>query len=85
MGECKGTVAPFASSGGNSQGADNFGNLRPNAYGPGIYQNQYGQPVTVQPQGGAVQGERLLIRPNAFGPGVHMDQYGRPVRERTWP
>ncbi|GKS84946.1 MULTISPECIES: hypothetical protein [unclassified Acidovorax] len=56
-----------------------------NIYTPGIYRNQYGQPVTLEPAGGAVPGEQLRIKPNAYGPGVHMDQYGRPVKERAWP
>jgi hypothetical protein len=58
--------------------------LKPNVYGPGIHQNQYGKPVTLVPQGGGVYGERLRIRPNAYGPGMHMDQYGRTVREKRW-
>ena len=59
--------------------------LTPNAYGPGIHKNQYGQPVTLTPVGGGAPGEQLQIKPNAYGPGVHMDQYGRAVREKTWP
>lgn len=57
----------------------------PNAYGPGIHQNRYGQAVTLEPQGGGVPGEELKIKPDTYGPGIHMDQYGRPVRERPWP
>lgn len=79
MGECKGTVTPYETNGGAKS------NLRPNVYGPGIHQNQYGQPVTVEPDGGSVYGEQLQIKPDAYGPGVHMDQYGRPVREKPWP
>lgn len=59
--------------------------LIPNAYGPEVHMNQYGQPVTLQPDFGGVPGELLQIKPNAYGPGVHMDQYGRPVREYPWP
>jgi hypothetical protein len=59
--------------------------LRPNAYGLGVHQNRYGQPVTLRPNFGGVPGERLQIKENAYGPGVHMDQYGRPVREYSWP
>lgn len=58
--------------------------LRPNAFGPGVHMNQYGQAVTLQAPGGA-PGELLQIKPNAYGPGVHMDQYGRPVKERPYP
>ncbi|WP_159918359.1 hypothetical protein [Pantoea sp. 18069] len=58
--------------------------FKPNAFGPGVHMNQYGQAVTLQAPGGA-QGEMLQIKPNAYGPGVHMDQYGRPVRERPYP
>jgi len=72
MGECKGTVTPFET-------------LQPNAYGQGVHQNRYGQPVTLEPKGGGVRGEMLQIRPDAYGPGIHMDQYGRPVREKPWP
>lgn len=57
----------------------------PNAYGPGVHMNQYGQAVTLTPESGGVQGEHLEINPNAYGPGIHMDQYGRPVREKRWP
>lgn len=59
--------------------------IAPNAYGPGIHMNQYGQAITLRPQGGGVPGEHLKIKPNAYGPGIHMDQYGRPVREKRWP
>jgi hypothetical protein len=59
--------------------------ITPNAYGPGIHMNQYGQPVQLKPDFGGVYGEQLRITPNAYGLGVHMDQYGRPVREVPWP
>ena len=55
--------------------------LRPNAYGPGIHANQYGQAVTVAPDFGGQPGEMLQLKQNAYGLGVHMDQFGRPVRE----
>jgi hypothetical protein len=55
--------------------------LVPNAYGPGVHMNQYGEPVNLIPAWGGVPGETLQIKPNAYGPGVHMDQYGRPVYE----
>lgn len=58
--------------------------LQPNAYGPGVHMNQYGQAVTLQAPGGS-PGEPLQIKQNAYGPGVHMDQYGRPVKERLYP
>ena len=57
----------------------------PDAYGPSIHMNEYGQAITLTPQGRGVPGEHLKIKPNAYGPGIHMDQYGRPVRERRWP
>lgn len=57
----------------------------PNAYGLGIHQNQFGQPVTVRPDFGGVPGEFLQLRLDAYGPGIHADQYGRPVREYSWP
>jgi hypothetical protein len=79
MGECQGTVTPFPTQ--NSPGSGNSGPV-PNVYGPGVHQNQYGQPVVLQPQGGGIPGERLIITPNAYGPGVHSDQYGRIVKER---
>jgi len=59
--------------------------LQPDVYGPGIHQNQYGQPVTVKPDHGGVPGEQLRLKRDVYGPGVHMDQYGRPVREQPWP
>lgn len=61
------------------------GGQAPNAPGPGVHLNQYGQPVTLQVQNGGIPGEPLQIKPNAYGPGVHMDQYGRQVRERPYP
>lgn len=82
MGECKGTVTPFGANGTQQQPSQP---LRPNAYRPGIHQNQYGQPVTLEPRSGGVPGEKLTIQPNTYGSGVHMDQYGRPVREKSWP
>ena len=63
---------------------DNTGVIKPNAYGPGVHQNRYGQPVRLVPDFGGVPGEQLQIKTDAYGPGVHMDQYGRPVRERRW-
>ena len=55
--------------------------ITPNAYGPGVHMNQYGQPVQVAP---AFGGHQVIgpqnITPNAYGPGVHMNQYGQPVR-----
>ena len=59
--------------------------LEIDAFGPGIHMNQYGAPVTLQPDWGGVPGEILKIKPDAYGPGVHMDQYGRPVREKRRP
>ena len=82
MGECKGTVTPFDASGGMQQPSGQAESLRPNVYGPNVHENRYGQPVTLEPQGGGVPGEQLRIKQDAYGPGVHMDQYGRPVRER---
>ena len=84
MGECKGTVTPFDTNGGMQQQSGQAESLRPNVYGRGVYENRYGQSVTLEPQGGGVPGEQLRITPDAYGPGVHMDQYGRPVRERPW-
>ena len=78
MGECKGTVTPFSTL---SSGAARTGQLVPDAYGPGVHQNQYGQAVILRAQGGGIPGERLTITPDAYGPGVHMDQYGRAVNE----
>lgn len=57
----------------------------PNAYGPGVNKNSYGQAVQLRPDFGGVSGEQLQITPNAYGLGVHSDQYGRPVREYPWP
>ena len=85
MGECQGTVTPFETNAGVQQPPSQPESLRPNVYGPGVHQNRYGQPVTLDPQGGGTPGERLEIKPDAYGPGVHMDQYGRPVREKSWP
>lgn len=59
--------------------------LTPNAYGPGVHSNRYGQPVKLRPDFGGVPGEVLQITPDAYGLGVHSDQYGRPVREYLWP
>ena len=78
MGECKGTVTPFDTR--ITSGSGNSGFV-PNAYGPGVHQNQYGQAVILRPQGGGIPGERLTITPDAYGPGVHMDQYGGAVSE----
>lgn len=84
MGECKGTVTPFNTNDSMQQPSRQADSLRPNAYGPDIHSNRYGQAVTLEPQGGGVPGEQLQIKPDAYGPGIHMDQYGRPVRERSW-
>ena len=55
--------------------------MTPNAYGPGVHMNQYGQPVQVAPAFGGHQViGRQNITPNAYGPGIHMNQYGQPVR-----
>ena len=81
----QGTVTPFETSVGVEQIPNQPASLRPNAYGPGIHQNRYGQPVTLEPQGGGTSGEILQVKPDAYGPGVHMDQYGRPVTEKSWP
>lgn len=52
----------------------------PDAYGPDLHGDQYGRPVTVQPQPGfGSSGNSYIQTPNAYGPGLHMDQYGRPV------
>jgi len=85
MGECKGTVTPFDTNAGVQQPSGQSESLRPNVYGPGVHQNRYGEPVTLEPPGGRIPRERLQIKPDAYGPGVHMDQYGRPVREKPWP
>jgi hypothetical protein len=55
------------------------------SYGSGVYMNRYGQPVTLRPDFGSVQGELLKIKPDVYGPGIHSDQYGRPVREYPLP
>lgn len=81
----QGTVIPLEANAGVQQAPNHPTSLRPNAYGPGIHQNRFGQPVTLEPQGGGTSGERLQIKPDAYGPGVHMDQYGRPVTEKSWP
>ena len=81
MGECKGVVTPFPTQ---NSGRSSNGGFVPNAYGQDVHQNQYGQAVALQPQGGGIPGEQLTIRPNAYGPGVHSDQYGRMVHERPW-
>ena len=66
---------------GASHGQSPGDTIQPNAYGPGVHSNQYGQPVRLVPDAGAVPGELLRVKPDAYGSGVHMDQYGRPVRE----
>lgn len=81
MGECQGTITPFNTGNTRSAGGNGF---VPNVFGPGVHQNQYGQAVTLHPQGGGIAGERLDISPDAYGPGIHRDQYGRVVRERPW-
>jgi hypothetical protein len=58
--------------------------ITPNAYGPGVHMNEYGQPVQLKPDWGHIPGEQLKIAPDVYGPGVHMDQYGRPVREYNY-
>jgi hypothetical protein len=85
-GKCEGTVTQFKTDGGGvQQPLRRSESLRPNVYGPGIHQNRYGQPVTLEPQGGGSPGEMLQIKPDAYGLGIHMDQYGRPVKEKPWP
>lgn len=84
MGECKGSVTPFDTNGGMQRPSRQAESLRTNVYGPGVHENRYGQPATLEPQGGGVPGEQLRIKPDAYGSGVHLDQYGRPVRERPW-
>lgn len=76
--------APIYPYGASSVTSNTNDTLRPNAYGPGVHANQYGQAVTVAPDFGGVPGEVLRLNQNAYGPGVHMDQYGRPVREHQW-
>ena len=86
MGKCKGTVTPYETDGGGvQQPLRRSKSLRLNVYGPGIHKNRYGQPVTLEPQGGGSYGERLRIKPDAYGLGTHKDQYGRPVKEKPWP
>lgn len=80
MGECKGIEVSLPTW---TNPAPTSNTLVPDAYGPGVHMNQYGQAVVLQPQGGGTPGERLTITPNAYGPGVHMDQYGRMVREQA--
>lgn len=60
---------------------DGYAPLDPNAYGPGIHSNRYGEAIELVPDGAYAPGEMLRIKPDAYGPGIHMDQYGRPVRE----
>ncbi len=70
---------------GNEQSKQDFHEspptLRPDAYGPGIHSNSYGEAIELVPDGAFAPGETLKIKPDAYGPGIHMDQYGRPVRE----
>lgn len=78
MGECKGSVTPF-------DDPDQDGD-RTRAYIQGTpYTNQFGQTVTLVPDGGGVDGQRLEITPNAYGMGIHKDQFGRPMREQPLP
>lgn len=83
MGKCHGTITSSGAAPSN-QGLGGTQSLSPNLYGPGVHGGSGGRPVTLHPDGGAVQGEQLQVKPNAYGPGVHMDQYGRQVRERSW-
>jgi hypothetical protein len=55
------------------------GDLKLNAYGPGVHMDQYGRAVTLRPGWGNDDTGNLRIEQDAYGPGVHMDQYGRPV------
>lgn len=64
-----------------TKGASSSSSFKPNAYGPGVNANAYGQPVTVAPASGGVQGQPLNLKLDAYGPGVHSDQYGRPIQE----
>jgi hypothetical protein len=77
--------APSSFSLNNRQTTPSNPVLVPDAYGPGVHMNRYGQPVQLKPDFGGVPGEMLKIKPDAYGPGIHMDQYGRPVRETRWP
>lgn len=49
MGECKVTVTPLPA---HSSGGSDMKGFVPNAYGPDVHQNQYGQGGILRPQGG---------------------------------
>jgi hypothetical protein len=59
------------------------GPVRPNGYGLGVNQDQYGNPHTYRLENGEAVSPIFQggVQRNAYGPGVHMDQFGRPVRD----
>ena len=58
--------------------------IRENVFGPGIHQNQFGQPVKYHvPNWPANEPTQFLqVKPNVYGPGIGQDQFGRPVTTR---
>ena len=63
------------------------GQIKPNAYGPGVNSDATGRPFKWQPQGIPKEHDDplLKVKPNVFGPGTGIDQYGRPVQAEKWP
>ena len=58
--------------------------IQENVFGPGIHQNQFGQPVKYHvPNWPANEPTQFLqVKPNVYGPGIGQDQFGRPVTTR---
>lgn len=58
--------------------------IQENVFGPGIHQNQFGQPVRYHvPNWPANEPTQFLqVKPNVYGPGIGQDQFGRPVTTR---
>ena len=58
--------------------------IQENALGPGIHQNQFGQPVKYHvPNWPSNEPTQFLqVKPNVYGPGIGQDQFGRPVTTR---
>ena len=76
---------PSYSSDNNSSSSysDPLWTIKPNAYGMGVGENQYGQPVKIVPvhsSGSSYSDPLLTIKQDAYGMGVGSDQYGRPVK-----
>ena len=67
----------------SAPGGQGLNEVKPNAYGPGVNQDEYGRPHSYRLD----NGERIDpilqngVKRDAYGLGVHMDQFGRAVHD----